>query len=175
MTLHVDIIRWLILKSDYVLCNQSWRALWSEVAQLCPTLCDPMDCILPDFSVHGIFQARVLEWVAISFSMGSSWLRDWTQVSCIAGKRFTLWPTRESKRGYLGGYWSTPLRPSLFANWHLKPLGSSPPLETGRSGCCFSQLHFKEMVPSSFQKIFLGCRFTSERDRERIYNCSFPK
>ena len=42
---------------------------WSEVAQSCPTLCDPMDCSLPGFSVHGIFQARVLEWAAISFSV----------------------------------------------------------------------------------------------------------
>ena len=40
----------------------------SEVAQSCPTLCDPMDCSLPGSSIHGIFQARVLEWVAISFS-----------------------------------------------------------------------------------------------------------
>ena len=40
----------------------------SEVFQLCPTLCDPMDYSLPGFSVHGIFQARILEWVAISFS-----------------------------------------------------------------------------------------------------------
>ena len=44
----------------------------SEVAQLCPTLCNPMDCSLQGSSVHGIFQARVLEWVAISFSRGSS-------------------------------------------------------------------------------------------------------
>ena len=44
----------------------------SEVAQLCPTLCDPMDCSLPGFSLHGILQRRVLEWVAISFSRGSS-------------------------------------------------------------------------------------------------------
>ena len=46
----------------------------SEVTQLCPTLCDPMDCSLPGSSIHGIFQARILEWVAISFS--SKW-RDW--------------------------------------------------------------------------------------------------
>ena len=45
---------------------------WSEVAQSCPTLCDPVDCSLPGFSVHGIFQAKILEWVAISFSRGSS-------------------------------------------------------------------------------------------------------
>ena len=48
----------------------------SEVAQSCPTLCDPKDCSLPGFSVHGICQARVLEWVAISFSRGSSQPRD---------------------------------------------------------------------------------------------------
>ena len=41
----------------------------SEVAQLCPTLCDPLDCSLPGSSIHGIFQARVLEWGAIAFSM----------------------------------------------------------------------------------------------------------
>ena len=44
----------------------------SEIAQSCRTLCDPMDCSLPGSSIHGIFQAKVLEWVAISFSRGSS-------------------------------------------------------------------------------------------------------
>ena len=57
---------------------------WSEVAQSCPTLCDPMDCSLPGSSVHGILQARILEWIAISFSRGSSWPRDQTLVSCIS-------------------------------------------------------------------------------------------
>ena len=52
---------------------------WSEVAQSCPTLCDPTDCSPPGSSVHGIFQAWTLEWVAISFSRGSSWPRDWTR------------------------------------------------------------------------------------------------
>ena len=60
----------------------------SEVAQTCPTLCDPMDCSLPGFSVQGIFQARVLEWVAISFSRGSSWPRDRPRVSHIVGRSF---------------------------------------------------------------------------------------
>ena len=68
----------------------------SEVAQSCPTLCDPIDCSLPGFSVHGIFQARILEWVAVSFSRGSSQPRDWTQVSRIAGRCFTIWATREA-------------------------------------------------------------------------------
>ena len=63
----------------------------SEVAQLCPTLCDPMDYSLPGSSVHGIFQARLLEWVAIAFpfSRGSSQPRDRIQVSRIAGGFFT--------------------------------------------------------------------------------------
>ena len=56
--------------------------------------CDPLDCGLSGSSVHGMFQARVLEWVVISFSRGSSWLRDWTQVSRIVGRHFTLWATR---------------------------------------------------------------------------------
>ena len=61
----------------------------------CPTFCHPVDCNWPGSSIHGIFQARILEWVAIFFSRGSSWHRDWTQVSRIAGKLFTLWATGE--------------------------------------------------------------------------------
>ena len=59
--------------------------------QSCLTLCDPRDCSLPGSSVHGILQARILEWVAISFSRGSSWTSDRTQVSFIAGRFFTIW------------------------------------------------------------------------------------
>ena len=59
------------------------------VTQLCPTLCAPMDFKLPGSSDHGILQARVLKWVAISFSRRSSRPRDQTQVSCIAGKFLT--------------------------------------------------------------------------------------
>ena len=69
----------------------------SEVAQSCPTLCDPMDCSLPGSSLHGILQARVLEWVAISFSRGSSRPRDRTRVSLIPGRRFNLWATMTFK------------------------------------------------------------------------------
>ena len=68
----------------------------SEVAQSCPTLCDPMDYSRLGSSVRGISQARVPEWVAISFSRGSSQPRDRTQVSCIAGRCFTIWATREA-------------------------------------------------------------------------------
>ena len=74
-------------------------ALWkkqSEVAQSSLTLCDPMDCSLPGSSVRGIFQAILLEWIAISFSRRSSQPMDWTQVSCIVDRCFTVWATREA-------------------------------------------------------------------------------
>ena len=74
-----------------------------EVAQSCPTLCDPMDCSPPGSSVRGIFQARVLEWVAISFSRGFSRPRDWTRVSCTAGRCITFWATREAHRRHTDG------------------------------------------------------------------------
>ena len=66
----------------------SFMTLW--------TLCDPMDCGPPGFSVHGILQARTLEGVPILFSRGSSRPRDWTRVSCTAGRFFTVWATRKS-------------------------------------------------------------------------------
>ena len=60
------------------------------VAQSCPTLCDPMDCSLPGSSVHGIVQARILEWVAMLFSRGTSRPRDPKEVSGITGTFFTI-------------------------------------------------------------------------------------
>ena len=81
----------------------------SEVAQSCPTLCNPMNCSLSGSSIHGIFQARVLEWVAISFSRGSSRPRDRTQVSRIAGRRFTIWATREAPFPLTGNIFSSSL------------------------------------------------------------------
>ena len=62
-----------------------------KVALSCLTLCHPMNCTPPGSSVHGILQARILEWVAIPFSRGSSWPRDWTLVSSITGRFFTVW------------------------------------------------------------------------------------
>ena len=64
------------------------------MTQLCPTLCDPMDCSPPGCSVHGILQARILEWVAMPSLRGPSWPRNWTWVSCFTGRFFTIWTTR---------------------------------------------------------------------------------
>ena len=67
---------------QWVMCAQSCLTLWL--------------CRQPAFSVHGIFQARILQWVAISSSRGSSWPRDQTWVSCTAGRLFTIWATRKA-------------------------------------------------------------------------------
>ena len=67
---------------------------WSEVKLLSRFrlfFCNPIDCSLPGFSVYGIFQARILDWVAISFSRRSSQPRDWTRVSRIVGRCFPVW------------------------------------------------------------------------------------
>ena len=81
------------LNAAYIM--QSVRLKWSEAAQSCPSLCNPMDCSLPASSVNVILQARILEWVAMLSSRGSSLPRDWIWVSwvfCIAGGFFTTQP-----------------------------------------------------------------------------------
>ena len=85
------------------------------VTQSCLTLCNPMDCSPPGSSVHGILQARILEWVAMSFSRGSSWPRDQTQVSCTAGRFFISEPPG-------------------------KPMGDSQILQTDKRGAVWSRL-----------------------------------
>ena len=67
MATHSSVLAWRILSITLLVCESE-----SEVAQSCPTLRDPVDCSPPGSSVHGILQARILEWVAISFSRGSS-------------------------------------------------------------------------------------------------------
>ena len=92
-------------------CSEPWlwpvshRNLWSKlsVSRFSHAwLCDPMDCSLPDSSVHGISQGRIVESVAISFSRGSSRPRDWTGVFCIADRFFPVWPL--GKKSEVEGY-----------------------------------------------------------------------
>ena len=94
--------------TTYQMCEPLWVhvCVYVSVAQLCLTLCDPMDCSPPGSSVHGVLQARILEWIAISFSRRAllqfraekpaSQPRDRTWVFCIAGGFFTVWVTREA-------------------------------------------------------------------------------
>ena len=81
----------------------SFQSLKVQVAQLCPTLCNSMDCGLPGSSVHGILQATILVWVAIPFSRGSSQPSDQTQVSLIEGGFSTIWATRGAQE-YRSGW-----------------------------------------------------------------------
>ena len=88
---------WLV-HWDKIKFNKTWK--WKvkvKVAQSCLTVCDPMD-----YTVYRILQARILEWVAFSFSSGSSQPRDWTQVHHIAGRSFTSWATREAQEYWCG-------------------------------------------------------------------------
>ena len=93
-TAHISLTLWvdtgLVVKKsfNYIL----WRILKVKVTQACLTLCDPMD-----YTVHGILQARILEWVAVPFSKGSSQPRNRTGVSCIVGGFFTNWAMREAQ------------------------------------------------------------------------------
>ena len=95
----------------------------AKVTQSCPTLCDPMECSLPGFSVHGILQARILEWVAVLFSSGSSQPRDWTQLSHTEGGFSTIWTTREIQQNWSG--------------WPIPSLGDlpNPGIEPGLLHC----------------------------------------
>ena len=92
-----------------------------------------MDCWLPGFPIHGIFRARILEWVAISFSRGSSQPRDRTRVSHIVGRRFTVWATREAeekgirvKTREVDGVWGSFVLTDF--TWSSPPFISTGPL-----------------------------------------------
>ena len=87
----------LYLKSN---CLKQYHIIYCCESRSCSVMSDswqPHDCSLLGSSVHGILQARVPEWLAIPFSRASSWPRDWTHVSCIAGRFFTVWITREAQ------------------------------------------------------------------------------
>ena len=102
--------------------HSEWVSEVSKVAQSCPTLCDPVDCSPPGSSVHGVLQARILEWVAISFSRGSSEPRNWTHVSLIAGRRFNLWATRANPKLFQ----LLTVENSLMSFQKADPLGLEP-------------------------------------------------
>ena len=92
--MRLSILVW-VPRSQYLLCF-GMSCMCAKALQLYLTLCNPMDCSPPGSFIHRILQARILEWVAISFSRGSSWPRNRTRVSHTGGRRFNLWATREA-------------------------------------------------------------------------------
>ena len=93
----IPLTRWTFVgKVMSLLFNMLSRLVVTFPPQWCPTLCDPIDHSPPGSSVHGILQARILEWTAIPFSRESSQTRDRTQVSCTACRFFTIWATGKS-------------------------------------------------------------------------------
>ena len=93
-------IKWLLFKSQntcpaFSIHPREICCCCRLVAQSCPTLCDPMDCSPPGSAVHGISQARIVEWVAIPFSRGYSQSRDQTHVSCLGGGFFSTGPSQK--------------------------------------------------------------------------------
>ena len=119
-------------------------------AQLCLTLCNPMDCRQPGSSVHGIFLVRILEWVTMPSSRGSSRPKNWTCVSCTAGGFSHHWATRKAlKGGWLAG--------KSEETWHALPLeiGSTcgprewarPPKKT------LSPAHLEGWAPQNQERI----------------------
>ena len=101
--------------------------------------CDPRDCSPPGSPVHEIFQARILEWIAISFSRGSSQPRDWTWVFCIAGRLFTGWAMREVtyKESWVPKnwcFWTVELEKTLESPLDCKEMGCWERLKAGEEG-----------------------------------------
>ena len=82
------------LNNRWLICYRKVKKV--KVTQLCPTFCDSMDCSPLGSSIHGIFQGRIPEWVAIPFSKWTFLPRDQTQVSCTAGEFLTIWATRKA-------------------------------------------------------------------------------
>ena len=90
-----------VYSTDLCVCP-STNTLITALTQSCPTLCSPLDCSPPGSSVHGMFQAKILELAAISYSRGSSWPRDLTCISVFCIGRWILYPcaTWEAPVGY---------------------------------------------------------------------------
>ena len=119
-------------------------AMWCLLTLLCLTLWDPIDCSPPGSSVQGISQERILEWVATSFSRGSSQARDQTHISCIGRRILCHWATREA----LNMPWKVNVSCSVTSN-SLRPTDCRLP---GSSVYVILQARILEWVAISFSR-----------------------
>ena len=145
------------LKPKKETCNKNEGENESEVPQSCLTLCNPMDYSLPGSSIHGIFQATILEWVAISFSRRPSWPRDWTWVSCIVGRRFTIRVTSEVPQSK-AVRWTGLLEPDFV--WHASFLGALLSMQRLLSWMWQKRLLWEEMK-DAMEKLVLSLERSS--------------
>ena len=104
----------------------------AKLLQSCPTLCNPMDYSPPDSSVHGILQAKIVEWLAMLLSRGSSWPRDKTQVTCVSDTAGWFFTTKHwgSPQWLLQGYWSHPGDSTLMMSSNPNHLPKATPHNT---------------------------------------------
>ena len=123
------------------------------VIQSCPTLCDPKDHSPPGSPVHGIYQTRILEWVAISFSRASSQPRHWTQVSCTVGRCFAVWAREVCVVNYCY---------NLKGRWAQTQVGTGWGGQTGK---------FQQRVRRP-GPICLHCAFSGEGNTHTSFTCS---
>ena len=98
-----------------------WVSEWSRSVVSDSFVIHPVDCRLPGFSIHRILQARMLDWVSISFSRGPFWPRDRIQVSCIVGRRFAVWAAREAHNGLMHA------TKMLDWRWYSERVGTNSP------------------------------------------------
>ena len=103
-------VLFLFMFSEFII-SCMYQSVEVLITQSCSTLCNTMDYSLPGSEVHGILQARILEWIAISSSRELSQPWDQIQVSCIAGRFFTLWATREAHNSVCHSGMSNSLQP----------------------------------------------------------------
>ena len=125
------------------------KQLCAQALQSCPTVCDPMDFSPPGSSVHGVLQARILKWVALPFSRGSSQPRDWTTISCFSctASRFFTTESRGKSTKWLCAVLclATQSCPTLF-----DPTDCNPP---GSSVRGFSRKEYWSVLPHSNTKL----------------------
>ena len=163
----------------------------------CLTLCDPMDCSSPGSYVHGILQARMLEWAAISFSRGSSQPRDQTWLSCIADRFFIVWAIKEAPGTnkeliYKGCMKHLPLAPKFYnlltnlgpsrfcLHWDLFLLLSLPASvsrgEVGKGvwGAESCQLHFQTSMSLGFWLLVIQESTSRSLERGKKQRGSLP-
>ena len=146
-----------------------------KVTQLCLTLCNLMDYSLPEASVHGILRARILEWVAIPFSGGSSWPRDWTQVSCIAGRFFfffffTAWATREAHYIYRVAMNTMTLSEPRGSHQFLHRLLLSSGIKASTLQTCWKALTSVSLFKLKSMYCYLACWLFSHLERVLMFS-----